>query len=109
MDIIAKIAERIASNDGLRSRRAMYWHSPNRTYRLTRSEQQNSLATCPKCTGEMQKEPFTKSEKIFVCPSCKFKVPTGSVVTEKVTVDIDANGGVEVTVGSRRSRTDQRS
>ena len=103
---IARIAERIANPyAGLRSRRAMYWCGPNRTYRLTRQEQNCETPTCPKCNGQMVKEPFTKSEKIYICQECKFKVPSGSIVTDRVTVDVDSDGGVAINVnGSRRSK-----
>lgn len=65
---------------GLRSRRAMYWSAPNRVYRLTRKEVADNTATCPNCGQAMNTDKFTRSEKLFMCPECGFKIPTGSVV-----------------------------
>jgi rubrerythrin/ribosomal protein L37AE/L43A len=81
---------------GLRSRRAMYWCSPDRTYRLTQEEQNGGLATCPKCRIEMQKERFTRSDKLWTCPECGFKIPTSKAVTQ-VEVKVPAGVSVEVT------------
>ena len=36
----------------LRSRRAMYWGAPDRVYRLTKNEQENGNAICPRCKKE---------------------------------------------------------
>jgi predicted RNA-binding Zn-ribbon protein involved in translation (DUF1610 family) len=81
---------------GMKSRRAMYWCAPERTYRLTKGEQEGGAAVCPKCGATMALEPFTKSEKMWRCPECGFKVPSGKAVTQKVEV--------EVTIGSFKSR-----
>jgi ferritin len=56
-----------ASDSSLKSRRAMYWGAPERIYRLTKEEQENGSALCPKCHKEMGLEPFTKSEKLYTC------------------------------------------
>lgn len=82
--------------DGLRSRRAMYWCAPDRTFRLTQQEQESGSAVCPKCKAEMQVEPFTRSEKLMICPECRFKVPTSKAVT-KVEVKVPEGVSVEVT------------
>jgi len=85
---------------GLRSRRAMYWMDKGRVYRLTKGEQECGAASCPKCKGQMTKEPFTRKEKLWACPECGFKVPTGSTVTErpKIEIEIEPDGKVEVEV-----------
>lgn len=104
--------------DGLRSRRAMYWCAPDRTFRLTQQEQSNGTAMCPQCKCDMNKERFTRSEKLLICPSCGFKVPTSKAVTQievKVPENVDVQvtktdgAGVEVcgeniTAGTRRGR-----
>lgn len=79
-------------------KQAMYWCGPDRTYRLTRQEQEGNGAVCPKCKGEMEKERFTRREKMFRCPKCGFKVPTGKVMTKKVEIEIEPDGNVEVEV-----------
>lgn len=100
-DIASEILSRkgiTASADqfaGLKSRRAMYWCAPDRTFRLTQQEQQNGAASCPKCKSEMQVEPFTRSDKLMICPECRFKVPTSKAVT---TVEVKVPAGVEVDV-----------
>lgn len=81
---------------GLKSRRAMYWCAPDRTYRLTQQEQDSGSALCPKCKVPMGKEPFTRSEKLIVCPQCRFKVPTSKAVT-KVEVKVPEGVSVQVT------------
>jgi ribosomal protein L37AE/L43A len=88
-----------------RGRNAAYWCAPERTYRMTREEQENGVPLCPKCRIDMSKEPFTKSEKLWTCPKCGFKVPTTKLTT-RVTVDVDEQGDVEIDVkkASRRSR-----
>jgi DNA-directed RNA polymerase subunit RPC12/RpoP len=86
----------------LRSRRAMYWGAPDRVYRLTRTEQENGNAICPKCKKEMNKEPFTKSDKLYTCQSCGFKVPTSKTTTTRITVDVDNEGEVDVDVTTAR-------
>lgn len=78
-----------------KSRRAMYWCAPDRTYRLTKAEQESGMATCPSCKAEMLKEKFTRTDKLLTCPECGFKVPTSKAVTNlKVTVP----EGISVTV-----------
>lgn len=85
---------------------AMYWCSPDRTYRLTKKEQAEGTAVCPKCKSQMEKESFTKQEKMFRCPDCGFKVPTGKVTTKKIEIEIEPDGEVEVevTTASRRQK-----
>jgi predicted RNA-binding Zn-ribbon protein involved in translation (DUF1610 family) len=96
-----------AAEEPLRSRRAMYWCAPGRTYRLTRGEQNGGDATCPKCGGTMSVEPYQRKEKMFRCPGCGFKVSTGKVVKQKIEIEVDTDGSVEVdvtTAGRRASR-----
>jgi predicted RNA-binding Zn-ribbon protein involved in translation (DUF1610 family) len=89
----------------IHSRRAMYWGGPDRVYRLTRTEQENGTAVCPKCKKEMQKEPFTKSDKLYTCESCGFKVPTSKTTTTRVTIDVDKDTGeVDVDVTTAKGR-----
>jgi hypothetical protein len=85
--------------DCLRSRRAMYWMDKGRTYRLTKNEQNSGSCTCPRCREQMNKEKFTRSEKLLNCPGCGFKIPSSKVQTQrKVEVEIEPDGTVEVEV-----------
>jgi DNA-directed RNA polymerase subunit RPC12/RpoP len=64
----------------LYSRRAMYWSSPERIYRLTKREIVDSSALCPKCRKEMELEPYTKTDRMYRCQLCGFKIPRSSVI-----------------------------
>jgi len=88
----------------LRSRRALYWGDKGRVYRVTRREQQEGTSVCPKCKGEMEQQPFTKSEKLVSCPGCGFKIPSSKLITErpKVEVEVSPDGEVEVEVATAR-------
>jgi len=66
----------------LRSRRAMYWCNPERTYRLTKAEQGDGTTTCPKCKGQMESHPYKRGTSIYICPDCDFKISSRSVITE---------------------------
>jgi len=89
----------------LKSRRAMYWGAPDRTYRLTRQEQESGNAMCPKCRKDMEVQPFTKKDKLYVCPSCGFKVPRSKAVTK---IEIGVEDGevtdVDVTTAGKSRR-----
>ncbi len=87
-----------------RMRRGMYWCAPGRTYRLTRNEQDGEEATCPKCGNRMDREPFTKGEKLYRCPECGFKVPTSKVTTQRVDIEVEPSGEVEVEVTTASCR-----
>lgn len=97
------LATRKAS-DGLRSRRAMYWCAPDRTFRLTKQEQDQGICTCPKCRIEMNKERFTRSDKLLSCPECGFKVPTSKAVTK---VEVKVPAGVEVDVTTQNDNGEE--
>jgi hypothetical protein len=64
----------------MRSRRAMYWSAPSRVYRITRREIVDDTALCPKCKKNLELEPYTKSDRMYRCPECSFKVPKSSVI-----------------------------
>lgn len=86
-------------------RQAMYWCAPGRQYRLTKQEQDNEFLTCPKCKGDMDKEKFTRSEKLYRCPHCGFKVPSGKVTKQKIEIEVEPDGEVEVEVTPASSQT----
>jgi ferritin len=96
------VATRKASE--LRSRRAMYWCAPDRTFRLTKQEQDQGICTCPKCRIEMNKERFTRSDKLLSCPECGFKVPTSKAVTK---VEVKVPAGVEVDVTTQNDNGEE--
>jgi len=79
-------------------RQAMYWCSPERTYRMTKQEQGEGPILCPKCKSKMEQEKFTRSEKMFRCSDCGFKISTGKVVKQRIEIEIEPDGNVEVEV-----------
>ena len=46
----------------------------------------------------MERQNFTRSDKLYNCPGCGFKIPTSKTVTQKVEVEIAPDGTVEVEV-----------
>ena len=80
----------------------MYWGAPDRVYRLTKNEQQNGTAVCPRCKAEMQKEPFTKSEKLYTCQECGFKVPSSKTTTTKIEIEVQNGEVTDVDVTTAR-------
>jgi ssDNA-binding Zn-finger/Zn-ribbon topoisomerase 1 len=70
-----------SNENSRRHRTALYWYAPDRTYTLSKRESQNS-AVCPKCGQVLSLEPFTRSEKLYVCSNaeCKWKIPKSKVV-----------------------------
>jgi predicted RNA-binding Zn-ribbon protein involved in translation (DUF1610 family) len=95
-DVQASVARRVA----------MYWCAPERTYRLTKGEQGGGDIACPKCRQAMDKESFTRSEKMYRCSHCGFKIGTGKTVTKKIEIEIDPDGeiDVEITAGLKSRR-----
>lgn len=88
-----------------RGRQAVYWCAPERTYRLTRGEQENGKAVCPRCKKDMALEPFTRSDKLWTCGECGFKVPRSKTTTTRVTIDVNKDTGevdVDVTTANGR-------
>jgi len=97
----------VTADASLKSRRAMYWGAPDRVYRLTKEEQESGSALCPKCQKEMALEPFTKSDKLYTCQKCGFKVPTSKTTNTRITIDVDKNTGevdVDVTTAKGKKR-----
>jgi len=85
----------------LKSRRAMYWGGPGRQYRLTKQEQDQGSVVCPRCKSEVSLKPFTKQEKIYTCDDCGFMIPTGKVMKERVKIEIEPDGEVEIEIASK--------
>lgn len=60
-------------------RQAIYHIQPGRHYKLTRQEQDQGTAFCPRCHAEMNKAPFARGVQLFDCPDCSFKITTDHV------------------------------
>ena len=57
-------------------RQAIYHIQPGRNYKLTRKEQDDGVAYCPRCRAEMTQKPFARGIQLFDCPDCEFKITT---------------------------------
>ena len=83
----------------LRSRRAIYYMQSPRTYRMTKSEIDGEPLTCPKCgMPGLEKENFLRSDKMFVCPGCRFKIPASKLIKDPSELEVE----VELKLSSRR-------
>jgi len=69
----------------LRSRRAMYWANVERIYRLTKRELVDGSVLCPRCRKEMILEPYTKTDRMYCCSGCRFKIPRSNVIIASLT------------------------
>ena len=96
------LVSEIQSTDNMKSRRAMYWCGPERTYRLTRKELVSGTNNCPKCCAEMGSQPYTKQAKLLVCEDCGFKISSDKVLKEKPVEVVPVEP--QVTVASLKSR-----
>lgn len=61
-------------------RMAVYHSDRGRVYRRTRRERDENIISCPKCRNDMELRPFTKNERIYVCPRCDWKISTSKVL-----------------------------
>jgi len=102
-DLAKDLHQESTRQAGLKSRRGMYWGAPDRTYRLTRQEQENGSAMCPKCRKDMELQPFVKKDKLYVCPSCGFKVPRSKAVT-KIEIEVKDGEVTDVDVTTAKGR-----
>lgn len=66
-------------------KKALYWDSPDRKYRMTRGEMDSGVPTCPKCPGtELRKVIYHredgKSEKLYCCSDCMFLIKRENII-----------------------------
>lgn len=66
-------------------KKALYWNSPDRKYRMTKSETDSGVPTCPKCPGvELRKVIYKredgKSERLYCCGDCLFLIKRSDIV-----------------------------
>lgn len=70
----------------------MYFCKTPRIYVLTRQERDSGVYVCPHCGKILKKDNLSKSEKIFTCKSCRFRITGRDILPEypnqKVVVDI---------------------
>lgn len=53
---------------------ALYWHSPNRTYRPSRAEIKDGSFSCPRCREAMSQSIFRKGSRLYSCVNCLFMI-----------------------------------
>jgi hypothetical protein len=97
----------IQGSTQLKSRRAIYWCGPGRTYKMTKVEVACGTPRCPKCCGDMGKHNFTRNANLFICDDCGFKISSDKVLTEKPVVEA-VPAEPQVTVASVKSRRQAR-
>ena len=66
-------------------KKALYWDSPDRKYRMNRSEMGAGAPTCPRCPGvELRKVIYKRedgrNEKLFCCGDCLFMIRRGDII-----------------------------
>jgi len=66
-------------------KKALYWDSPDRKYRMTRSEQKSKVPSCPRCEGVgltrvIYKREDGRNEKLYCCRDCLFMIRRGDVI-----------------------------
>jgi hypothetical protein len=61
-------------------KKAMYHKERGRIYKMTKKEMETGSCKCPRCKCEnMSLHPFTKSNKIYICDDCGWKITTDSL------------------------------
>jgi len=74
----------------------MYFCKAPRIYVLTRKEKETGVYVCPFCGKVLKKGSLSKSEKLFQCRTCGFKITGRDILSEypnqKVSIDI----GIEI-------------
>jgi len=81
-------SRRVASPDRVIEalvKKALYWDSPDRKYRMCKSELGSGVPTCPRCVGvELRKVLYKRedgrNEKLYACSDCLFLIRRGDVV-----------------------------
>lgn len=66
-------------------KKALYWDSPDRKYRMSRGEVDSGTPTCPRCTGVelnrvIYKREDGKSERLYACRDCLFMIRRGDII-----------------------------
>jgi len=81
-EIIQRLTNRLSGGRfaSLRTRRAVYHAELDRIYRTTRSENELGVMNCPRCKKEMDLQPYTRKNKIYICPKCGWKITTDKLL-----------------------------
>ena len=80
--IVTASASRVAS----RYKKALYWASRDRQYRMNRGEVASGRPCCPRCPDQVQLKPAIYkrrgggSEKLLGCPNCMFLIKDADIV-----------------------------
>lgn len=66
-------------------KKALYWDSPDRKYRMSRPELESGVPTCPRCDGvELNKVVYKRedgnSERLYCCRDCLFMIRRGDII-----------------------------
>jgi predicted RNA-binding Zn-ribbon protein involved in translation (DUF1610 family) len=63
-----------------RSLLAVYHHDVGRVYKRSKGEVEKESCICPKCKDIMERQPFSRGVKIYICPGCGWKIPSNKVI-----------------------------
>lgn len=66
-------------------KKALYWDSPDRKYRMTKSEMESGVPTCPRCPGTelrrvIYKREDGKNERLYCCSDCMFLIKRSDII-----------------------------
>lgn len=64
---------------------ALYWDSPDRKYRMCKTERETGRPVCPRCSGvELHKVIYKRedgrSERLMACPDCLFLIRRADIL-----------------------------
>lgn len=91
------------ASTSLRCRRALYWAGPGRTYKVTKEELDGNKMKCPYCKIKMKEEPFSRSVNLYRCRGCNFKITSDKVVKNKIEIEVNNDGSVDIGVVPQES------
>jgi ribosomal protein L37AE/L43A len=61
----------------------MYYGRPPRIFVLTKAESETGRVSCPRCKSRLAVSPYSKTDKLFSCRKCGFKILKSSVFIER--------------------------
>ena len=83
----AQMADRIIE---AHIKKALYWHSADRNYRVNKGEFESGKFACPKCKDGPMKRAIYKMRnaerhRLYICPNCTFVIKQDNIHSDHVT------------------------
>lgn len=66
---------------------SIYYYDKPAIYRPTKNELHSGFFYCPNCNGLLSKPRVRIIKRIFICPSCGFKIEHEKVLIDQRTID----------------------